>query len=230
MKKTGASQITCIVMNPKTGDILAMATAPEFDPNNSFEPYTKAEKEKFNKMSDEEQTEYLSRMWTINGISNVYEPGSTFKLITAAAALESAKANSKSRYYCDGAIHVGNYNLRCLGIHGKQSLKEAVGNSCNPALAQVALDMGAETFYNYIDMFGFNDKTGVDLPGETNSIVKSAEGMGDVDLATTGYGQGIAVTPLQILCAVNCFGNDGVLMKPKLVKKIIDSDGNTVKR
>ena len=229
MKRTGASQITCIVMNPKTGDILAMATAPEFDPNNSFEPYTKAEKEKFNKMSDDEKTEYLSRMWTINGISNVYEPGSTFKLITAASAIDSGTSNEKSTYQCNGSIHVGGYNLRCLGVHGKQSLKEAVGNSCNPGLAKVALDMGAETFYNYIDMFGFCDKTGVDLPGETNSIVKSAEGMGDVDLATTGYGQGIAVTPLQILCAVNSFGNDGVLMKPKLVKKIIDSNGNTVK-
>ena len=229
MEKTGASQITCIVTNPKTGDILAMATTPEFDPNNSSEPYSKEEKEKFKKMTPEEQTEYLSRMWTIDGISTVYEPGSTFKLITAAAALESASANSKSRYYCDGSIHVGNYNLRCLDIHGKQSLKEAVGNSCNPALAQVALDMGANTFYNYIDLFGFNDKTGIDLPGETNSIVKNPDGMGDVDLATTGFGQGIAVTPLQILCAVNSFGNDGVLMKPKLVKRIIDSEGNTVK-
>ena len=228
MKKTGASKITAIVMNPKTGDILAMATTPEFDPNNSWEPYSKSEKEKFKKMTPEEQTEYLSRMWTVNGISSVYEPGSTFKLITAASALESAKADEKSRYQCNGAIHVANYNLRCLGIHGKQSLKEAVGNSCNPALAQVALDMGADTFYNYIDLFGFNDKTGVDLPGETNSIVKSPEGMGDVDLATTGYGQGIAVTPLQILSAVNCFGNGGVLMKPKLVKEIVDKDGNVV--
>ena len=228
MKKTGASQITCIVTNPKTGDILAMATTPEFDPNNPSVPYDKKEKERFKKMTPEEQTEYLSRMWTVDAVSTVYEPGSTFKLITAAAALESASANSKSRYYCDGSIHVGNYNLRCLGVHGKQSLKEAVGNSCNPALATVALDMGADTLYSYIDMFGFNDKTGIDLPGETNSIVKSAEGMGEVDLATTGYGQGIAVTPIQILSAVNSFGNNGVLMKPKLVKRIIDSDGKTV--
>lgn len=229
MKKTGAEKITCIVMNPKTGDILAMATSPEFDPNSPDEPYDDKDKKKFKKMTQEEKTEYLSRMWTVNGISSVYEPGSTFKLITAASALESATANSKSRYNCNGYIHVGNYNLRCLGYHGKQSLKEAVGNSCNPGLAKVALDMGADTFYSYIDMFGFRDKTGVDLPGETNSIVKDAENMGDVDLATTGYGQGIAVTPLQILCAVNTFGNDGVLMKPKLVKKIIDSEGNEVK-
>ena len=229
MKKTGASAITCIVMDPRTGDILAMATNPDYDPNNSSEPYARNEKEKFKKMTPEEQTDYLSSMWRINAISDVYEPGSTFKLIAAASALESNSANDKSRYYCDGSIHVGNYNLRCMGVHGKQSLKEGVGNSCNPAMAQVALDMGAETFYSYIDMFGFNDRTGIDLPGETNSIVKSPYNMGDVDLATTGYGQGIAVTPLQILCAVNSLGNHGVLMKPKLVKKIIDKDGKVIK-
>ena len=229
MKKTGASSITCIVMDPKTGDILALASTPEFDPNNSSQPYSKKELDKFQKMTPEQQTEYLSRMWTIDAVSTIYEPGSTFKLITAASALESATANGKSRYQCNGYIHVANYNLRCLGLHGEQSLKEAVGNSCNPALARVALDMGADTFYNYIDMFGLRDKTGIDLPGETTSIVKNPADMGDVDLATTGYGQGIAITPLQILCAVNCFGNNGVLMKPKLVRKILDKDGNVVK-
>ena len=229
MKKTGADAITCIVMDPKTGNVLAMANAPGYDPNTSYKPSNKKELEKFEKMTNEEKTDYLSQMWTIRGISNIYEPGSTFKLITAASALETAKANSKSRYKCNGYIHVANYNLRCLGNHGSsQSLKVAVGNSCNPALARVALDMGADTFYNYIDLFGFRDKTGIDLPGETNSIVKNPATMGDVDLATTGYGQGIAVTPIQLLSAVNVFGNNGVLMQPKLVSKIIDDEGNTV--
>ncbi|MBQ6455824.1 MAG: PASTA domain-containing protein [Mogibacterium sp.] len=228
MEETGARAITCIVMDPKTGNILALASTPEYDPNNSSEPDDPAEKKKFDKMTPEEQTDYLSSMWKISAVSDIYEPGSTFKLIAAASALESGSADGGSRYYCDGSIHVGNYNLRCMGVHGMQSIVEAVGNSCNPAMAQVALDMGAETFYSYIDMFGFNDKTGVDLPGETNSIVKSPYNMGDVDLATTGYGQGIAVTPLQILCAVNSLGNHGVLMKPKLVSKIVDSSGNVV--
>lgn len=228
MKKTGAEAITCIVMNPKTGDVLAMASTPDYDPNNSGEPTDSSERKAFEKMTGEEQSEYLSKMWTVKGISNVYEPGSTFKLITAAAALESATARVNSKYSCTGSIHVGNYDLRCLGVHGEQTLKEAVGHSCNPALARAALDMGAGTFYNYIDLFGFNDPTGIDLPGETNSIVKSADGMGEVDLATTGYGQGIAVTPLQILCAVNSFGNGGVLMKPKLVSRILNSSGEVV--
>lgn len=228
MERTGADAITCIVMEPKTGNILAMATTPEYDPNNSSEPSNPAELKAFNEMSDEEQTDYLSNMWKINAVSDVYEPGSTFKLIAAAASLESGHADDSWTYKCKGGIKVDDYYLRCLHTHGKQSLKEAVGNSCNPALAKAALDMGASTFYNYIDLFGFNDQTGVDLPGEAYPIVKDPETLGNVDLATTGYGQGIAVTPLQILCAVNSFGNKGVLMKPKIVSKIIDSDGRTV--
>ncbi len=228
MKKTGADAITCIVMDPKTGDILAMATTPEYDPNNSNEPADPKEKKEFKKMTDKEKTEYLSSMWKITSVSDVYEPGSTFKLIAAAAALDSGSAGKKSKYKCTGAIKVGGYYLHCLHTHGTQTLKEAVGNSCNPALAKVSLDMGASTFYNYIDMFGFNDQTGVDLPGEGLSIVKDPATMSDVDLATTGYGQGIAVTPLQVLCAVNSLGNGGVLMKPKIVDRIVDSNGNVV--
>ena len=229
MERTGADAITCIVMEPKTGNILAMATTPEYDPNDSSKPSDPAELKEFEKMSDAEKTEYLSNMWKINAVSDIYEPGSTFKLIAAAAALESGSATDKSRYDCTGGIAVDNYYLHCLYTHGVQSLKEAVGHSCNPALAQVALDMGADTFYNYIDLFGFNDQTGVDLPGEGLSIVKDPATMSDVDLATTGYGQGIAVTPIQILSAVNSFGNGGVLMKPKIVSRIVDSEGNTVK-
>lgn len=228
MKKTGADAITCIVMEPKTGNILAMATTPEYDPNNASQPSDPEALKEFEAMTDEQKTNYLSSMWKINAVSDIYEPGSTFKLIAAAAALESGSADDNSRYTCKGGIRVDDYTLHCLATHGKQSLKEAVGNSCNPALAQVSLDMGAKTFYNYIDLFGFNDQTGVDLPGEGYSIVKDPDNMTRVDLATTGYGQGIAVTPLQLLCAVNSFGNGGVLMKPKIVSKIVDSEGNTV--
>ncbi len=228
MKKTGASSISCIVMDPKTSRILALAQTPEYDPNNSLRPSSDAEYKKFKKMSDKKQSEYLSRMWTVEQISSIYEPGSTFKLIAAAAALETGNASMNSTYNCNGAIKVGDVKLHCLGHHGTQDIKKAVGNSCNAALARVALNMGADTFYNYIDLFGFNDQTGIDLPGETSSIVKSPVGMGSVDLATTGYGQGIAVTPIQVLCAVNCFGNGGVLMKPSIVQKIVDNEGRTV--
>lgn len=228
MKRTGASSISCIVMDPKTSRVLALAQTPEYDPNKSNRPSDAAEYKKFKKMSDKKQSEYLSRMWTVEQISSIYEPGSTFKLIAAAAALETGNSTMNSTYACNGSIKVENIKLNCLGHHGAQSLKKAVGNSCNAALARVALDMGSETFYNYIDLFGFNDETGIDLPGETSSIVKDPVGLGKVDLATTGYGQGIAVTPIQVLCAVNCFGNGGVLMKPSIVQKIVDNDGRTI--
>ncbi len=228
MHKTGADAITCIVMNPKTGDVLAMATTPDYDPNDSDKPAGTKERAAFEQMTDKEKTEYLSNMWKITAVSDVYEPGSTFKLIAAAAALDSGSATMNSSYNCTGSIKVNNYYLHCLFTHGKQNLKQAVGNSCNPALAQVALDMGGETFYNYIDLFGFNDLTGIDLPGEGLSIVKDPSDMSDVDLATTGYGQGIAITPIQVLCAVNSLGNNGILMKPKIVDKIVDSNGKVV--
>lgn len=230
MKRTGASSITCIVMNPRNGEILALAQSPEYDPNISNQPSDPKELAAFKKMSAKKQSEYLSRMWTIEPISSIYEPGSTFKLISAASALETGNANGKSRYYCNGYIDVDGTKLKCLGHHKTQSLKEAVGNSCNAALGEVALDMGAKTFYNYIDMFGFRDKTDIDLPGETSSIVKSPINLVNVDLATTGYGQGIAVTPMQLLCAVNCLGNDGVLVKPRVVSKIVDNEGNTIEK
>ena len=228
MERTGASSITAIAMNPKTGDVLALAQTPEYDPNESSKPSDPAEYAEFKKMDEAGQSEYLSRMWTIEPISSVYEPGSTFKLFAAATALETGKANENSRYYCGGHINVDGVKLGCLDNHGSQSLKVAVGNSCNAALGQVALDMGALLYYSYIDMFGFRDQTGIDLPGETFSIVKNPNGMSNIDLATTGYGQGIAVTPIQILSAVNAFGNGGVIMKPKVAKRIVDQTGKTV--
>jgi stage V sporulation protein D (sporulation-specific penicillin-binding protein) len=228
MKDTKAESITAIVMDPKTGDVLAMANSPSFDPNDPSKPSGKSEQAKFNKMSSKEQSDYLSRMWTNTAISTSYEPGSTFKLITAAAALECGSSTSSSRYYDPGYINVDGTKIHCWdSAHGSQTLKEAVGNSCNPALARVALDMGADEFYKYIDLFGFNDKTGIDLPGEGESIIKDKDSLSKVDLATMGFGQGIAITPIQLLTAVNSLGNDGVLMKPKVVKKIISSDGST---
>lgn len=229
MKRTGASGLSCIVMDPNTGNILAIAQTPEYDPNDSYKPSNEEDYKNFKKLNDKEQTKYLNKMWTLEPVSHVYEPGSTFKLIATAAALESNSASMKSTYYCGGSIKVYDANLKCLGHHGRQSLKVAVAHSCNAAFAQVALNMGAQTFYNYIDLFGFNDISEVDLPGETNSIVKDPDWIGPVDLATTGYGQGIAVTPIQMLSAVNACGNGGYLMQPKVVSKVVDNNGKTVK-
>ena len=230
MQRTGAESITCIVMNPKTGDVLALAQNPEYDPNNATEPYGEEALAEYNKLSTSEQNDYLSQMWTLNAVSTVYEPGSTFKLIASSIGLETGAVTDSSTYYCNGTIDVSGTKLHCLGHHGTQNIKEAVGNSCNPALARVALDIGADNFYQYIKLYGLMNKTGIDLPGETGSITKDLDSLGPVDLATMGYGQGIAISAIQLLCAVNAMGNDGILMKPKLVKEIQDNDGNTVEK
>lgn len=228
LERTGAEGVTCLVMNPKTGEVLAYAQLPEYDPNEATQPSNSDELTAFEAMSQDEQNDYLSQMWRIEGISDLYDPGSTFKLITAASALELGTADENSTYYCNGHITVGGITLNCTGVHGTQSLKVAVGNSCNPGLAKTALDMGATNFYRYIKLFGFNEKTGIDLPGESDSIVKATDSLSDVDLATTGYGQGISITPIQLLCAINALGNNGVLMKPTVVSQITDSSGNVV--
>lgn len=231
METTKAESITCIVMNPKSGEVLAIARTPGYDPNNPNEPMDKNEKERFGKMNSKEQNEYLSNMWKIPAVSTDYEPGSTFKLIVAASAIDCGSATDESEYYCDGTKNVDGIILHCWGRpHGRQNLKEAVGNSCNPALATVALDTGADKLYRYINLFGLADRTDIDLPGETSSIIRKKSELTSVDLATTGYGHGIAITPIQILTAVNAFGNDGWLMKPMIVKRIEDKNGKTIKK
>lgn len=231
MANTGAESITCIVMNPKTGDVIAMAHTPGFDPNKANEPDNKVEKALFDKMSSEERNEYLSKMWTNPAISGVYEPGSTFKLITASAAIDCGSTNSKSRYKCNGSINVNGQVLNCWypAGHGVQDIKHAVGNSCNPALAKVALDMGYDRFYHYINLYGLTGKTHIDLPAEARPLVRNKDNVANVELATIGYGHGVAITPIELLTAVNALGNDGWLMKPKVLKEIDDSKGNKIR-
>lgn len=228
MQRTGASSITCVVSDPKTGNILALAQTPEFDPNKANVPTDEKALAEFNKLSLKEKNDYLSKMWTIEAVSSVYEPGSTFKLVASSAALELGSADESSRYYCNGTINVDGVTLHCTGNHGTQNVKEAVGHSCNPALAKMALTMGSKGFYQYIKLYGLMNKTGIDLPGESGSIIKQRDSLTSVDLATMGYGQGIAITPIQLIAAVNAMGNDGVLMKPKVVKEITDEDGKVV--
>ena len=227
---TGAESITCIVMDPRTGDILAMASTPSYDPNNPYTP-SGDEAKKFKSLSTKEKSAYLSRMWTNPAVSGLYEPGSTFKLITSSSAIESGTTTDSSRYSCPGYINVDGTKLNCWSPvpHGTQNITEAVGNSCNPALARVALDMGKINFYKYIDIFGFTQKTRVDLPGEADPIIKNKNNVSNVDLATMGYGHGIAISPIQLMTAINSLGNDGIMMQPKVVKEIIGPDGKVKK-
>lgn len=231
MKKTSADRAMAIVMDPKTGDILAMAQNPDFDLNDPKTPLDKGEQEKLEKMSDSKKVEYWNKMWRNSLISDVYEPGSTFKLLTTAIALEEDVADMNDTFTCTGSVNVSGETIHCWrseNPHGTQSLTQAVGNSCNPVFIKLATDIGIDKFYNYLGTFGITGTTGIDFPGEGTAILQSKETAGPVGLATIGFGQGVAVTPIQLITAVSSFGNDGKLMKPRLVKELKDSDGNTV--
>ncbi|MBQ1407567.1 MAG: PASTA domain-containing protein [Eubacterium sp.] len=230
LKKTKASRVMFLAMDPTTGDVLAMACTGSYDSNNATEPINEKDKKKFDKMDGKEQTAYLSEMWKNPLISNLYEPGSTFKLITTSASLEEGVTTPKDKFNDVGWINVDGVILHCWHVgHGKENLVEAVGNSCNPVQVELVMRLGAEKFYNYIDMFGFSDKTHIELPGEEKALIRPISDLTNVDLATMSYGQGIAVTPIQLLTAVNAIGNKGIIMKPRVVKKITDQDGNIVK-
>ncbi len=231
-KNTGADRVMALMMDPKTGDILAMAQTPEFDPNDSKTPLDKSEAAALEKMSDSKKMDYWNKMWRNFLISDVYEPGSTFKLLTTAMALEEGKTNINEKFTCTGYTQVADWTLKCWRYyqpHGTQTLEEAVGNSCNPVFIKLAQRIGEERFYDYLETFGVTDKTGIDFPGEGNSLIYSEENMGPVELATMAYGQGVAVTPIQLITAISSLGNEGKLMQPRLVKALVNSDGETVK-
>lgn len=230
-EKTEADKVMAIVMDPKTGDVLAMAQTPEFDLNDPRTPLDKKEQQKLESMSDSEKTAYWNQMWRNSLICDTYEPGSTFKLLTTAIALEEDVTDLDDTFTCSGAIDVAGQTIHCWrseNPHGTQSLVQAVGNSCNPVFVQLASKIGKEKFYDYLGTFGITGTTGIDFPGEASAILQAEENVGPVELATIGFGQGVAVTPIQLITAVSSFGNDGKMMKPRLVKELIDSDGNTV--
>lgn len=202
-----------IVMDPRSGEILAMGSRPTFDPNN----WTEAPKE----------------VWDRNpAIWYNYEPGSTFKIITAAAALEVGAVRPEDEFFDPGYIKVADRTIRCwkAGGHGSQTFEEVVQNSCNPGFVEVGLNLGKDRFYKYIKAFGFGEPTGIDLPGEARGIIIPEKQATSLNIATMAIGQSIAVTPIQLITAVSAAANGGKLIKPYLVKEIIDADGKTVKR
>ena len=230
-KRWKSKRVMLLAMDPKTGDILAMAATPGFDPNDATVPLSSSEKKKFRKMKSKAQSKYLSRMWRNPIVSDLYEPGSTFKLVTTSSALEEGVANLKSKFNDTGSIKVDGTVLHCWNKagHGKQNLVEAVGNSCNPVQVELVQRMGADRYYSYLEMFGITEKTGVDLPDETSAIIKDRSQLLNVELATMSFGQGIALTPVQLLTAESAIGNDGVMMRPRIVSKLVDKDGKTIK-
>ncbi len=230
-ERTKADRVMCLVMDPKSGEILAMAQTPEFDPNNPRVPLDPAEAAALEAMSAEEQMAYWNKMWRNFCISDTYEPGSTFKLITAGIALDEGVTNLTEKFLCQGSIKVADAVLRCCDYpnsHGWQTLAQGVQNSCNPVMVQLVQRIGLTAYYEGLDQFGLTEKTGVDFPGEGYNILQRKETAGPVGLATMAYGHGIAVTPVSLLTAISAYANDGLLMKPRLVKALVDSQGQIV--
>ena len=216
-----------IIEDPTTGNILAMATYPSYNLNKPYKINNEELKQNWKNLSDKEQSEALQTMWRNKAISDTYEPGSTFKLLTTSAALEEkiAETDKEGAYSCTGSITIANARIKCWRYyrpHGSQSLRQALMNSCNPVFIGLGQKLGVETYYNYLEKFGFLSKTGIDLPGEAKGIFLDKSKVGPVELATISFGQRFEVTPVQMITMVSTIANNGERMKPRLVKGIVD--------
>ena len=221
-----------IVMNPQTGDILGMACYPDYDLNSPYTPNSTLAKT-YDSLSTEEKNEALYKMWSNKSVSESYEPGSTFKIITASVALEEGitTPNKAGDFYCSGSQIVEDREIKCwrhYNPHGSQTLTNALENSCNPAFIQLAQRIGASTLYKYYQAFGLFESTNSGLYGEQTSIFHDLDEVGPVELATYAFGQRFQVTPLQMITAISCVANDGVLMKPNIIKSITNTDTGAV--
>ena len=217
-----------IIEDPTTGEILAMATYPDFDLNSPYEPNQTMINNGYEKLSDTEKNQQILSMWRNRAVLDTYEPGSTFKIITASTALEEniTETDKSGEFYCNGAQQVANIKIRCAHAsgHGYQSLRQALENSCNPAFIQLGQKIGVSTLYKYIRNFGLFDKTGIDLPSEANSSFWAEKDVGTVELATMSFGQRFTITPMQLVKAASAIANDGVMVTPHVVGKIKNND------
>ena len=218
-----------IAMNPQNGDILAMTTYPSYDLNSPYEPVDEELKANWSSMSQEERTVILQGMWRNKAISDTYEPGSVFKLVTASAALQEGivtDIDKQGEFNCSGGIEVAGTRIKCWRYyrpHGPESLRQALMNSCNPVFIGLGQKIGVTKYYEYLRKFGLFSKTGIKLPGEANSIFVKEEKAGPVELATISFGQRFEITPLQMITAVSSIANNGVYIKPRIVKSIQNS-------
>ena len=220
---------TAIVMNPQNGEILAMATYPSYNLNEPYEAYTDELKGIWDTQDKTEKAKSLQAVWRNRAIADTYEPGSTFKTITASAALEEGLVtdiDKQGEFNCTGGIEVAGVRIKCWRYyrpHGPESLRLALMNSCNPVFIGLGQKMGVHTYYSYLKKFGLLEKTGIDLPGEAGSIFLKEDKAGPVELATISFGQRFEITPIQLATAVSSIANGGKLIQPKVVKTIINS-------
>lgn len=230
-----ADSVYIIAMDPRNGEILAMVNYPEFDLN---DPYTLPELTEWKEdgsiavvdtstLTAEQKQEKLNAMWRNGCINDTYEPGSTFKIITAAAGLEAGVVTPESTFSCPGFIIVDDRKIRChkIGGHGTQTFVQCMQNSCNPALISVGLRLGVDNYYKYFEQFGLKKRTGIDLPGEAATIMHKKEDMGNVELATVAFGQSFQITAIQLLTTASSIINGGNRITPHLGMEALNRDG-----
>lgn len=228
MERKGAKRVSVIVMNPQNGEIMAMANVPEFNLN---DPFTLNVEVPAGATAKEKQ-ELLNQMWRNPSINDTYEPGSTFKIITAAAGLEAGAVGLEDRFSCPGFRIVEDRKIRChkVGGHGGESFLEGAMNSCNPVFIDVGQRLGIDAYCKYFEQFGLKEKTGIDLPGEAGTIMHKKENMGLVELATVSFGQSFQITPIQLITTAASIVNGGKRVTPHFGVKVVNEDESMVHR
>ena len=245
MEKKEAERVSIIAMNPKNGEVYCMVDVPEFDLNHPYdlndwilESYSAETTDEHDAgvmaeadISQEEKQNLLNQMWRNGCINDTYEPGSTFKIITTAAALEENVVSLEQRFFCPGYIMVEDRRIRChkYGGHGSINFVEGMQGSCNPTFISLGLTLGVDRYYDYFSKFGLLNKTGIDLPGEAGTIMHKKENIGPVELATVAFGQSFQITPIQMAATVSSLINGGNRVTPHIGVKIQDNNGKTVK-
>lgn len=227
----GAKRGVIIILNPQNGEIYAMANYPTFDLNDPFTIQDEELAANWDSFSEEEKNDYLNQMWRNTAINDTYEPGSTFKIVTSSAGLEEGVVTPESSFFCRGFYIAGDRQIKCWRYprtHGAETFVQGVQNSCNPVFMEVGERLGAEKFLEYMQKFGFAQKTGVDLAGEATGIIHKLENIGPVELATMSFGQSFQITPLQLMRAASAIVNGGYLIKPHFGKGIADEEGNII--
>lgn len=224
MEEKEADAVSILLMDPRNGEVIAMVNVPEFDLN---DPFTLNTEEDVSRLSEEEKQDRLNQMWRNRCINDTYEPGSTFKIITASACLEEGVVSLEDTFSCPGYRVIEDRKIRChkVGGHGQETFEEGVENSCNPVFMDIGLRLGAGRFYDYYEKFGLLGLTGVDLPGEAGTIMHREEDIGTVELATMTFGQSFQITPIQLAATVSSLINGGVRVTPHIGKSVITSGG-----
>ncbi len=222
-----------VIMEPSTGNVLAMATYPSYNLNEPYQIVDSELKNNWEALSNKEKNESLQAMWRNKAIADTYEPGSTFKLVTTSASLEEGitTTDKAGEFACTGSITIAGVRIKCWRYyrpHGSESLREALMNSCNPVFIGLGQKLGVDTYYSYLEKFGLLAKTGIDLPGEAKGIFLDKSKVGPVELATISFGQRFEVTPIQMITMVSTIANSGKRMKPRLVKQTINSQTGEV--